>query len=454
LRQLICAVLVAWLALSAVAVISPAGRSQAIYQVVLRAVDGGGLPVEHPMRFSISGYGNVTAYVHGTLTVSLTGGPHRVVVSLFNVQVGEAEPNIVSDTELEIRCRIYELKLSVRGLPANLSDIEGFAYAYVGPDARVNASYSKNQAIFRQLPAGDVGFIVFAGGLPIAASTFHLAGNDEAVLDYSVFRHVEVVVVDVNGEPLAGAAVTIGVLGNVTDSAGIATLYAPPRSSRGIVVFRGVQVFQSTVSVSDQPNIRVKAAVDDLHVLVVNEAGAALTNTPILVQLNDWETTVITDEAGRLSVHQLPFGNLRLSTRNGTPISVTFPLPSGTGSIRLLSGPLQVDAEVLDAYMLGYMTVKVTVRIGDFTVKNATVRADGQRATATAGGVALLRVPVGLEWTPRVNVTATAYGMTVSRVAAANASPLILATFPFAFTPLIIWRILVARYRRRRVPLA
>ena len=158
------------------------------------------------------------------------------------------------------------------------------------------------------------------------------------------------------------------------------------------------------------------------------------------------------DEEG-LVVAQVPYGTIVLrALPNGLETSVAFPLPQTSRSIQLFTGPLVMQADVLSAVMFGSMKLKVTIKIGALAVKNASVYVNGQPTSVSSDGT--ISVPVGLEWQPRATVTVKAYGATRSVTVSATASPVPLLTLPIAFLPLLVWRLMVLRYKRRMVPLA
>jgi len=443
------------LVLTILAVFPPRVDGQGLFQVTLQAVDSQRHPIEREVRFLISGWGEVSVAAgdHGTTRgLSINGGNYHVEAYVLDVKVGETDVQIMSDITVTIQTRTYSLSVSVTGLPENMTDIDGTAKAQIGIET-ITSRFSQNQAVFGQIPGGSVSLTVFVGDKPVAAKTVFLSADSEAVLEYAEFKQVTVTVVDRSGAALDGATVTIGGVSGTTDAAGEVSLYSG--SSEGIVVFRGIVVFNGTISEAEST---VTAQVADLRVSIVDVASQPLVSTPLQIELEGlggrgkWSGTVATDAQGNLTVSQLPYGMLTVSIPNGASVSTQFPLPATTKSLLLVTGKPQVDIQVVDAYMMGFMTVRVTVTIGKYLVKNATVSVNGMSAT-TEQGAAVVRVPLGLEWSSTANVTVRAFGMKTSKLVTVSASPLLVATSPLAFVPLVVWRLMVIRYKRRRPPL-
>jgi hypothetical protein len=428
-------------------------HAQNVFQVVLHAVDANNLPLQYPVLFSISGFGNVTSYHDGSLTLSIPYGQRHISAWVFRMLVGEVDIMVDRALDLIVPTRVYELKVTVSGVSGNDSRIDGFAYAFFGVNGFVNISFSRAVADFKQLPAGGVSLLITRhDGTPIATGQLTLGQNDEITVYYTRFFHVFVQVFDADKVPVVGASISLGLLSNTTDLNGTASLFAPAGNIAVQVTFRGVLVYVGSVSVINATTMSLKVAVGRFQALLINELGQPLANRDIAVKTAGWRSSIKTDAQGYLTIDQLPYGTVALQILpGGVEKSVDFPLPQNIRSIQLFTGPLVVQAEVLSAVMFGSLKVKVTVKMGALPITNATVLVNGRVVSLGADGT--LTIPVGLEWEPKANVTVKAYGVTKSLIVSSPASPVALATFPLAFLPVIVWRIMLVRYKRRRPPL-
>ncbi len=426
--------------------------AQNVFQVTLHAVDANNLPVSYPVLFAVSGFGNVTAYQHGTLTLNIPPGQYHASAFISGVLVGDSDLTVNGAMDVVIPTRVYTLRVTVTGVPGNVSG-NGVVYAFFGANGFANTSLSGGAANFSQLPAGFVSLLAARpDGSPLATGRMTVGQNDELTLYYSKFFQVSVQVVDVDEAPVPGASITLGLLTAATDFNGTASIFVPSGSVPVQVTFRGRPVYGDSITVLSSAALQLKVNIAPLQVLLVDELGQPLAERAIAVTAGNWSSSVRTDVKGYLAVDQLPYGTITLRVLpSGIGSSVGFPLPQTVGSIQLFTGPLVVQAEALDAVMFGSMRVKVTVRVGALSVKNATVFVDGRLASVGADGT--LAVPVGFEWQPKATVTVKAYGVTRSITVSASASPIPLLTFPLALLPVVTWRLLLVRYKRRRVPL-
>ncbi len=428
-------------------------EGQNVFQVTLHAVDVNSMPVEWPVLFSISGWGNVTAYQNGTVTLNLPSGQYHVSAEVFGIQVGAMDITVDKSLDAVVPSNLYSLKVTVANLPGNYSSA-AFAYAYFGVGGVENVSLSSSMALFKQLPAAPISvFVTGIDGTPLANGQMALSQNGELTAYYSKFFHITVRVVDASEQPVVGALVSLGVLTNTTDVNGTASIFAPAGSLPIQVTFLGVSVSADSLQIAKDSSLQLTVNVGKLQALILDELGQPLAGRDIAVGIGGWQATVRTDSGGYLAVQQMPYGTVVLRVLpNGLETSVAFPLPQTARSIQLFTGPLVMQADVLSAVMFGSMKVKVTVKMGALAVKNASLYVNGQPAQVSSDGV--ISVPVGLEWEPRATVTVKAYGVTRSVTVSAAASPIPLLTLPIAFLPLLVWRLMVLRYRRRMVPLA
>jgi len=428
-------------------------HAQNVFQVTLHAVDANGSPIKWPVLFSISGFGNVTSYQDGVLTLNIPPGQRHISAWIFGVLVGESDITVDRALDVIIPTKVYALKVTVSGLPKNDSG-NGFAYAFFGAGGLMNVSFSSAAAEFSQLPAGSVSLLITRpNGEPLATGQLTLSQNDQATLYYQEFFRVSAQVVDADKNPVAGATLTLGFLSATTDLNGTASIFAPSGRNTAQVTFRGVVVYRDALSITGSTKLLLKVNVAGLSVLLVDELGQPLANRDVAVRAGDWRASVRTDAKGYLTVSQLPYGTILLQVLpRGVEKTVEFPLPQDVRSIQLFTGPLVMQAEALGAVMFGSMKVKVTVKIGELPVENATVLVNGRAATLGRDGTLL--IPVGFEWEPKANVTVKAYGQTRSMIVSSPASPIALFTVPLALLPMVAWRLMLVRYKRRMVPLA
>lgn len=440
--------------------VMPSVGAAIISQVTIRALDANGVQLANETVFVINGttpYGAVSS-VGGAVSLNLVQGSYTVRVLLFGVEVGSKAFNVTGAAlELSVPCRVYSLTVAFKEpVPRNAN---WTATAFVnGVQLSQNVSVS-GQAVFQQIPTGLVRVLVTnVTGQPVASGAANLLKNGLMQLSVVSFMKLRVLVSDVNGSPVPNATVSVGPFSNVTAQDGSATLYVQQVSSLLQVTLLGVPVSSKQVSLPQTTSgpLRVNATVGVLNAPLVDEGGQPISDRQISLSVGNVTLPVETDHRGYLSPPpQIPFGNFTLRVAADTvPFNFTFPIPQGTSTLKVFAHPLTVTASAFNAYMLGYLTVEVVVKVGDVTIRNATVSVNGVAAVPTTTGSAVINVPVGLNSNPTANVLVKAYGITIKKTVSAKASPLLLVLVPFNLTPLIAWRIMVARYKKRRVPLA
>ena len=446
--------IVAALALVALGII-PTAASANLAQVTLSAVDANNKPVVFPTVFSISTYGNVTAQ-NGLVTVSLVEGEnYHVLVYVYSVQVGEANFNVVGTMDIPIACQIYTLTVD---LGTQLAANAGWSATVIAGAGVFQANISTaGLVVFGQVPATTVKVTVFnETDEPVGFGVMNLTRNEVINISPVTIFSMAVRVSDMNGNPVADATVQVEDWeSNETLADGSNIFYMQEGDNNVAVTYLGVQVSEGTVLVEHPTLLTLNVSVSALKILLIDEVGKPIANKPLIIKSGDAVLTPSTDGRGYVYVPQLPYGTITLQWASDTiPTTVPFPIPPANATLTLFTHPLIVQVDPLTAYMLGYLTVKVTVQVGDFVDTNALVSSQGIRDVSTQQGYAVLRIPILLDPNPIANVTVKAYGITFHQSISAESSPLVLFMLPTALLPIIAWRLMTRRYKKLRVPLA
>jgi hypothetical protein len=147
---------------------------------------------------------------------------------------------------------------------------------------------------------------------------------------------------------------------------------------------------------------------------------------------------------------------MKVSVMGNLPSSFAF--RGAPVTVHVFTHGLRLRLEATRAYMLGPLTVKVEVYLGDAIVKNATVNLRHSGAVVdkgtTARGYTVLSAPLGLESQATVTVEASALGMSTAQDLTVNTNAFVPVTMPLAFVPLILFEVLRRRIRNqlRSVP--
>jgi hypothetical protein len=256
-------------------------------------------------------------------------------------------------------------------------------------------------------------------------------------------------VYDLDGLPINGAEVHVAKWENSTDQTGFTVVYAKGGMYPLEVDLYGVKVYETSINVEGDKEFILNATASTLKLKIVDEYNALVTNYQLTLIVGNKNITASTDNLGMLNVKQIPHGEVKIATV-GTPIKVLH-----DGSFKEVMVPIygiQVKVEVLGAYALGYMDLRVYVLLGNQPLKgNATVTvlSGNEKITKQIGekGYVNIKVPVWLTRSIEVEVRAEAYGQTVSKKVSAEASLLIPFTIPLCIIPLVVFSILGSKYK-------
>lgn len=438
-----------------------------LYPVTLRAFDANDNPlIAYTLFFSVAStnpavvYNNTLNTIPGDnkITLMLLPSTYTVTVSAFNIKIGSTTLQVSDAKDVSIMCNVYTL--TVRFMKEEPAIQTWTAVAYVGT-VTFTSNFTQGRAVFDQVPGGPgvpVTVTVYdPQGKKIAVEGTELLSNDELTLEASEFYSVLVIVRDQNAMAVKGAIVSIGVFSNVTRDDGRTTITTQPGFKPVRVYFLGTNVYSGQVDSSQTPNLLVNSTIATLNILLLDESSQPIKQTPIMIQFGNYTQTITTDNNGRLKIQQCPYGDitLHIPSTKVPPTLLKFPLaPTLNNTLSLFIHPIDVSVETLSAYMLGSMTIRVMVKAGSYMIKNATIYVNGKWAATTALGYAIVQVPIGLDPNPVVDITVKAYGTETKREVTMTASPLVVITVPFGILPVIVWRMMVNRYKRKRVPLA
>lgn len=424
---------------------------QELLNVTMHVVDANGGSLSGAV-LQISDYGSVVTGDSGIVQLQLRSGVYAVSVSFMSVPVFSGNITVTSSSTVQLRCSVFRLDVTVTGAPT-----DGQLLGVAKVAGKVVVAKGKESSVrFHQLPKGPVSISIFAvtGNLTrlIAERTLQLDRNIALTLAASSYRMITVQVVDLSGLPIADATVRVGDHENVTDAAGRTVVYAVDGYHTANITLYDVPIFERNIRVTGDASWVVNASASTLEATFIDENSEPVPTTPILLRVGTRNVTLTADAKGTVRLTQIPHGPISASAIGvGVPAYFTFEGVAVT--VRLVAHRLEVYAEPVRAYMLGPLTVKVEVRLGKLVVKNATVIMRRGVATVakseTRGGFALLTTPIALEPNIAVTIEATAYGQLKSRELTVGANPMIPATMPLAFAPIIIFEFLRRRIRSR-----
>jgi hypothetical protein len=429
-----------------------AAVAEELYSVKLTVEDANGEPVPGAM-LQVSGYGNIMSGVSGVVYLQLRAGRYDVSVSFFSVSVFTGSITVAGPVDAAIKCAVFSVDVTVTGLQTN-GTILGMA-KFVAETVTVR-SQTGTSIRFPQLPSGTVTILLFASveGVTrlIAEKEVQLDRNAVLSLPASFdYRAITVGVFDQSSRPVGDAVVRLDEkLMNVTDAAGQATLFARDGSHMLGVEFYGFPVFTDrNARVWRDDTWVVNASVSTLELKLLDENSNPVRGLPVLLQIGIHNFTLTSNNEGVIKLSQAPHAPMSVSVQHNVPSRLVF--AGAPVTVHVLTHGLELTAELVRAYMLGPLTIKVEVYLGEILIKNATVWLKRGSATldkaTTERGYALLSTAVGLESQVMVEIEASALGQVTSRQLAVNTNPTVPATMPFAFVPIIMFEVLRRRLR-------
>jgi hypothetical protein len=237
---------------------------------------------------------------------------------------------------------------------------------------------------------------------------------------------------------------------NVTDAVGRAAIFARDGSHVLDVNFYGFPVFNDkNVRVWRDDVWVINASVSALELKLLDENSNPVRGLPVLLQIGTYNFTLSSNSEGAVKLSQAPHAPMSVSVVRNVPSRFMFAGKPVT--VQVLTHGLEVTAEPVRAYMLGPLTIKVEVHLGEILIKNATVRLKRGTATVdkatTERGYALLSMMLGLESQVSVEIEASALGQVTNRQLAINTNPTVPVTMPLAFVPIIMFEVLRRRVR-------
>jgi hypothetical protein len=422
-------------------------NGQEIYLVSFKAVDSNNVGISGAL-IQISGYGQVVTDENGTATVQLTMGTYQVSVEYMDVVVYSSKMTVSSSTSFELKCSVYWFDVIVKsadGTPLPNASVK----AFIGRFVQTQTTNDVGMAEFKQLPKAEVRIKALYNGRMVGETSITLEKNSVETILSSYYYALSFHVYDLDGLPINGAEVHVAKWENSTDQTGFTVVYAKGGMYPLEVDLYGVKVYETSINVEGDKEFILNATASTLKLKIVDEYNALVTNYQLTLIVGNKNITASTDNLGMLNVKQIPHGEVKIATV-GTPIKVLH-----DGSFKEVMVPIygiQVKVEVLGAYALGYMDLRVYVLLGNQPLKgNATVTvlSGNEKITKQIGerGYVNIKVPVWLTRSIEVEVRAEAYGQTVSKKVSAEASLLIPFTIPLCIIPLVVFSILGSRYK-------
>jgi hypothetical protein len=423
-----------------------------LYSVKLAVEDANGEPVSGA-TLQISGYGNVVSGVSGVVYLQLRAGRYDVSVSFFSVPVFTGSITVAGPVDTAIKCAIFSVDVTITGLGENATIL---AMAKLATGTVTVRSQTGTSIRFPQLPSGPATILLFA---PVEGLTC-LVADKEIQLDRNTvftlpasfdYRAITVKVLDQSGRPVGDALVRLDEKAmNVTDAAGRTMVFARDGSHMLGVHFYGFSVFTDrNVRVWRDDIWVINASVSALELKLLDENSNPVRGLPVLLQIGTYNFTLSSNSEGVVKLSQAPYAPMSVSVLRNVPSRFVF--AGAPVTVHVLTHGLDLTAEPIRAYMLGPLTIKVEVHLGEILIKNATVRLKRGPATldkaTTERGYALLSTALGLESEVLVEIEASALGQVASRQLVVNTNPTVLTTMPFAFVPIIMFEVLRRRVR-------
>lgn len=438
--------------------------AQELYPVKLRIMDNNGGILSGAI-VTIAGYGTVTSGASGTIQMQLKGGEYDVSVHYLSVEVLVGSITVLAAAEFPLKCSVYSVQVTLVGLPSNMNP---FGVARIAGNTIVARDNGTSVLRFPQLPKGSASFLAFVRDQGItrlvAEEGVDVNGNMALSLTCSLdYRVMNIRVLDASANPIGGAVVRVdGTLENATDATGRTVLYVKDGGHRITVDFYGVPVlFDQNLQVWRDGTWTLNTTVARLTLTLLDEDANPIRGSPALLQIGNRNFTLTTSSSGVVNLSQAPYdlangALMKVSVMGNLPSSFAF--RGAPVTVHVFTHGLKLKLEATRAYMLGPLTVKVEVYLGDAIVKNATVNLRHNGAVVDKGtttrGYTVLSAPLGLESQATVTVEASALGMSTAQDLTVNTDASVPITMPLAFIPLILFEVLRRRIRNqlRSVP--
>ncbi len=447
------------------ALVTPSfAAAQELYPVKLRIMDNNG-GILSGATVTIAGYGTVTSGASGTIQMQLKGGEYDVSVQYLSVEVLVGSITVLAAAEFPLKCSVYSVQVTLVGLPSGMGPL---GVVQITGNTIVARDNGTSILRFPQVPKGSASFLAFVHdqGMTrlVAEESVDVTGNMALSLTCSLdYRVMNIRVLDASGSPIGGAVVRAdGTLENATDATGRTVLYVKDGGHHISVDFYGVQVlFDQNMQVWRDGAWTLNTTVARLTLTLLDEDANPIRGSPALLQIGNRNFTLTTSGSGVVDLSQAPYdlsdgAVMKVSVMGNIPSSFAF--RGAPVTVHVFTHGLRLELEVTRAYMLGPLTVKVEVYLGDAIVKNATVNLRHSGAVVdkgtTARGYTVLSASLGLESRATVTVEASALGMNTAQDLTVNTDASVPATMPLAFIPLILFEVFRRKLRNqlRSVP--
>jgi len=430
----------------------PPVAAQELYPVKLGVTDANGQAVPGAV-LQLSDYGNVVTGVSGIVQLQLKAGKYDLSVSFLSVQVFSGSITVSAPLDTAIKCAIFSVDVTLTGLQGN-TGLLGMAKV---SSKTVTVRSTEPAAIrFPQLPKSAVTLLLFTS----VGNVTRLIAEKELQLDRNVvltvaasldYRAIDVKVLDSSAKPIGDAVVKVdGDPANVTDATGRATIFARDGYHVVSVDFYSLSVYtDKSFQVWRDDSRVINASVSALEVTLVDENSNPVRGASVFLQIGVHNFTLTSDSTGVVKLLQAPYGSVAASVLHNVPSNFVF--AGSPVTVHVFTHGMNLVAEPVRAYMLGPLTVKVEVRLGETLIKNATVRLKRGSVTVDKGtterGYALLSMTLGLESQVVVDVEASAFGQVASQELTVTTNPFVPMTMPIAFVPIILFEILRRKVR-------
>lgn len=440
------------------------GAAQELYPVKLNLMDNnGGVLVGAVV--TIVGYGTKTSGASGTTQMQLKAGEYNVSVYYLSVQVLVGSITVLAAAEFPLKCAVFSAQITLTGLPSNMTL---FGMARIAGNTITVRDNGASGLRFPQLPKGTASVLAFVQDRGttrlVAEEDIEVNGNVVLSLASSFdYRIMNIRVFDASGSPVEGAVVRAdGSLENATDVAGRTVLYAKDGPHRVTIDFYGDEVLSDqSLQVWRDDSWVFNTTVTRLTLTLFDEGSNPVQGVSVVLQVGNHNFTLTTSSTGIVELAQAPY-----DLTNGIPMAVavignvptSFAFKGAPVTVHVFTHGLRLKLEATRAYMLGPLTIRVEVYLGDVIVKNATVQLKRGDTVVDKGtttrGYTLLSTSLGLESRVTVTVEASALGMSTTQDLTVSTNSLVPLTMPLAFIPVVMFEVLRRRVRDqlRRTP--
>jgi gliding motility-associated-like protein len=358
-------------------------ETEPTYTITITVVDENGDPIEGA-TVTINGV-TYTTDENGQVTVTLPDGTYNYTVVADGYHNNGGTIIVDGEDVDETITMITETHtITITVVDENGDPIEGATVTINGETYTTD----ENGQVTVTLPDGTYNYTVVAEGYHNNGGTITVEGDDvDEIVTMTTETHtITITVVDENGDPIAGATVTINGEDYVTDENGQVTIELPDGEYDYTVTANGYEDFTGTITVDDENVDETITMITETHTItitVLDENGDPIAGA--IVTING--ETYTTDENGQVTV-TLPDG-----TYNYTVVADGYHNNGGTITVNGedVEETVNMVPETEPTYTI---TITVVDENGD-PIEGATVTINGVTYTTDENGQVTVTLPDG-----------------------------------------------------------